>query len=274
MNILQALILGIVQGLTEYLPISSSAHLVIVPYLLQWKIPEAQVFPFDVLVQLGTLLAVIVYFWQDLWSIIRNFVSDVFRGQPFATYESRMGWFLILATIPAGVIGLLLKSKVEAAFNSAQETAIFLFVTALLLFLAERFGRKQRDLKSLTWVDALWIGFFQAISIFPGISRSGSTITGGMTRQLTRPAAARFSFLMSVPVMLAAGLVSVLDLRHATGLGSFLPLILVGFIAAAVVGYLAIRWLLHYVINHSLYVFSLYCAALGVIVLLVSYVRG
>lgn len=273
MTLFQAIVLGIVQGLTEYLPISSSGHLVIVPYLFNWNIPLEQAFPFDVLVQLGTLLAVIVYFWQDLWGIARCWVSDLLRGKPFQSFEARMGWYLILATIPAGILGVLIKNEVEAAFGSVQATAVFLIVTAAFLLLAEAFGRKQRDLSKLGWLDALVIGMFQAISIFPGISRSGSTITGGMLRGLERPAAARFSFLMSVPIMLAAGLLSVLDLRGANGLSQLLPAIAAGFVTAAIVGYLSIRWLLSYLTRHSLTVFAVYCAILGAIVLVVSYVR-
>lgn len=272
MNILHAMILGIVQGLTEFLPISSSAHLVLVPFLLGWKLPEAQVFSFDVLVQLGTLAAVIVYFWKDLWSILTCWVTALLHRRPFENAEARMGWYLILATIPAGIFGLLVKKQVEAAFNSPTATALFLFVTAILLWVAERFGKQTRKLDSLTWKDALWIGIFQAISIFPGVSRSGSTITGGVLRQLDRPSAARFSFLMSVPIMLAAGGLSLLDLRHMTGLSQFLPNIAVGFITAAVVGYFSIRWLLAYLVRHSLVIFSIYCTALGVLVLLVAYV--
>lgn len=273
MNILQALILGVIQGLTEFLPISSSAHLVLVPYLLNWQFPPEQVFPFDVLVQLGTLLAVIVYFWKDLWSIAVGFIRALLAGKPFRDEPARMGWYLILATVPAGILGVLIKDQVEAAFHSAAATALFLFVTAGFLLAAEQFGKQQRGLDQFNWKDALWMGLFQAMSIFPGVSRSGSTITGGMTRNLTRTAAARFSFLMSIPIMLAAGLLSVLDLKDTPGLSSFLPVVAAGFAAAAVVGYLSIHWLLSYLGRHSLRAFSIYCAALGALVLIVAYVR-
>ena len=274
MSFLQSLILGIVQGLTEFLPVSSSAHLVLVPFLLKWNIPESQVFPFDVLVQLGTLLAVIVYFWKDLWAILKAFFSGLAKRKPFEDANARMGWYLILATIPAGLAGLFLKNKVEAAFNSPRMTAWFLVGTAALLLLAEFFSRRSRKLDDLKWFDALWIGLFQAVSIFPGVSRSGSTITGGMTRHLDRPSAARFSFLMSIPVMIAAGLVSVLDLLDVPNLGAFLPKILLGFVAAAVVGYLSIHWLLSFLNKRSLVWFAAYCILLAAVVLLVSGVRA
>jgi undecaprenyl-diphosphatase len=272
MSILQAIILGIVQGLTEFLPISSSAHLVLVPFFLGWKIPVDQEFPFDVLVQLGTLLAVIIYFRKDLWAIIVAFIQGLVRRKPFAEFDSRMGWYLILATIPASIIGLLIKDQVEAAFNSPAATGVFLFVTAFFLLLAEQVGKRSRPLETLTWVDALWVGIWQIISLFPGVSRSGSTIAGGMTRNLTRPAAARFSFLMSVPVMLAAGLLTTLDLLKVPNLSSFLPVMAIGFITAAIVGYISIRWLLSFLVSHSLRWFAVYCILIGAITLIVAYV--
>lgn len=272
MSIIQAIILGIVQGITEFLPVSSSAHLVLTPFLVGWKLDEAVVFPFDVLVQLGTLLAAIIYFRRDLWEILQAVWAGLRTRKPFGSQPARLGWLLVLATIPAGLLGLLIKDAVEAAFGSPQMTAVFLLVTAALLLIAEKVGRKNRSLDSLTWKDALWIGVAQAISLFPGISRSGATITGGMTRHLDRPSAARFSFLMMIPVMLAAGLLSILDLFDIPNFSSYLPAIAAGFIAAAVVGYLAIRWLLGFLIRRPLFVFSIYCAVLAGIVLLVSYV--
>lgn len=273
MNILQAIILGIIQGLTEFLPISSSAHLVIAPFLFGWKFDPQVAFAFNVLVQNGTLLAVIVYFWSDLWAILRAFVLGLVKMKPFADPQARMGWYLILATIPAGIFGLAIKSTVEAAFNSVVATALFLFVTAAFLVLAELLGKRRRQLTSLNWLDALVMGLFQALAIFPGISRSGSTITGGMLRQLDRPAAARFSFLMSVPVMLAAGGLETIDALKSPLLTASLPMIGVGFVAAAVVGFLSIRWLLGYLQKRSFYVFAIYCVALAAVTLLINALR-
>ncbi len=270
MTLFQALILGIVQGLTEFLPVSSSAHLVIVPFLLGWKFPEAQVLPFDVLVQLGTLVAVVVYFWSDLWQIAVAFVQGVLKGKPFAEPQARLGWLLILATIPAGIFGLVIKKLIDQAFQSVVATGLFLLVTAALLLAAERLGRRNRPLSQMTWVDALWMGLAQAVAVFPGISRSGATIAGGLARNLDRGAAARFSFLMSIPVMLAAGVLEMKDVFQTQGLTDLLPAIAVGFLAAAVVGYFSIRWLLNFVIHHSLRAFAVYCAALGVLVVLLN----
>lgn len=271
MSPLQTIILGIIQGLTEFLPISSSGHLVVIPSLLGWgPFPQEDVFVFDVLVQVATLAAVFVYFWHDLWEIGRAFFSGLIKRQPFETRSSRLGWYIILATIPASLIGLLIKDQIEAAFSSPSAVALFLIGTAALLVIGERLGTRQRSYQSFTWRDALQMGLFQVLALFPGISRSGSTIVGGMLRDLDRPAAARFSFLMSVPVMLAAGLLAVIDLLRMPHLGELLPSYALGFLAAAVVGYLSIRWLLGYLAKSSLYVFAGYCAGLAALTLLVS----
>jgi undecaprenyl-diphosphatase len=273
MSLLQSIILGIIQGLTEFLPISSSAHLVIVPFLLGWAIPEDQNFAFDVLVQMGTLVAVILYFRKDLLEIIAAVLRAIAKRRPFGDPKANLGWYIILATFPAGIFGLLLKSKVEAAFNSPVITALFLFVTAFLLFISEWIGKHSRSLAQMNWKDALWIGCAQAISIFPGVSRSGSTIAGGLSRNYERPAAARFSFLMSIPIMLAAGLLAAFDLADIPNLSAFLPILAAGFLAAAVIGYLSIRWLLSYLIHHSLRSFAFYCIGIAALTLIVAYVR-
>jgi undecaprenyl-diphosphatase len=267
LTLIQSLILGIIQGLTEFLPISSSAHLVLIPHLLGWQIPESQVFPFDVLVQLGTLAAVIIYFWKDLLVIVKAFFKALVNRQPFANEDARLGWYLILATIPAVIAGVLIKDKVEAAFNSVNATALFLFGTALLLILAEVIGKHSRGFKEINWLDAVVIGLFQAIALFPGISRSGSTISGGMFRKLDRRSAARFSFLMSIPVMIGAGLVSFKDAIQMPDFSAFLPILIVGVLAALLVGYLSIHWLLNFLNRKPLYVFAIYCILLGSLVL-------
>lgn len=272
MSILQAIVLGIIQGLTEFLPISSSGHLVILPYLLGWNIPAEQIFPFDVLVQLGTLVAVIIYFWRDILEICKAIFSDFKAKNPGSSGESRLGWFLILATIPAGAAGLFLKDIVEQAFGSPSAAAFFLFGTALLLILAELIGKRERDLSDLRWYDALWIGLFQVLALFPGLSRSGSCMAGGMIRHLDRRSAGRFSFLMAIPIMAAAGLLSVFDLLNVPNLGQFIPVMLVGFIIAGVVGYLSISWLLNFVQSHSLFIFAGYCLFLGAAVLAFGFV--
>jgi len=266
MSLLQSILLGIIQGLTEFLPVSSSAHLVFVPYLFGWQIPAQEAFIFDVLVQVATLVGVIAYFWKDLLAIVSAFLRGLVQRQPFVEQDSRLGWYLILATIPAGLFGLTIKDLVEQAFASPLAVAGFLLFTAALLLVAERIGKRQRGMEQMGWRDALWMGIAQAIAIFPGVSRSGATITGGMLRDLKRPDAARFSFLMSIPIMLAAGLLAVKDLLEIPNFASLLPVYIPGFIAAAVTGYLAIRWLLDFLTRRPLYVFSIYCTLLAVVV--------
>ena len=263
MTLLQALILGIVQGLTEFLPVSSSAHLVLVPHLLGWNLAKEFVFPFDVLVQLGTLAAVIVYFRKDLVEIITAVFRGIRNRKPFEETPARIGWLAVLATIPAGIFGLLIKDKVEAAFNSPTAVSVFLFVTAGLLLAAEFIGKRSKDLDKLTWLDALGVGAFQALSIFPGISRSGSTIAGGMMRNLDRKSAGQFSFILAIPIFLAAGLLGIKDLLAINNFSTYLPALIIGFFAAGIVGFFAIRWLLGYIASHSLLPFAGYCVMLG-----------
>ena len=269
MTLLQSIILGIIQGLTEFLPISSSGHLVIVPALLGWKFPAQDAFIFNVLVQVATLIAVFAYFWNDLIEIIKATFAGIQQRQPFADPQARMGWYIVLATIPAGLAGLLLNGRVEQAFDNPSIAALFLLGTAILLLIAERLGKRQYRRDQLTWLDALWVGMAQILAIFPGISRSGATITGGMLRNLKRTSAARFSFLISVPIMLAAGLLAIIDLFQIPHWSSLLPNYIAGFITAAVVGYLSIRWLINYLKHKPLYIFAAYCATLSIISLIV-----
>ncbi len=270
MTVIQSIILGIVQGLTEFFPISSSGHLVVVPFLLQWEIPPAEAFVFDVLVQVATLVAVIGFFWKDYYVILRGIIRGLRRRRPFETQPARLGWYILLASIPAAVVGILIKDAVEGAFANPIITSIALFGTAILLIIAELVGKRQRILDEVNWLDALVIGIFQILALFPGISRSGTTISGGMTRDFDRPAAARFSFLMAVPIMLAAGIAATLDLLAIPNLGDILPVFIPGFVAAAVVGYLAIGWLLSFLTRYSLYYFAAYCGIVGLITLLVA----
>ena len=274
MTLLQSIILGIIQGLTEFLPISSSAHLVITPYILNWQIPAQEAFIFDILVQLGTLLAVIVYFRKDLYRIIIGVINGLVHKRPFSEPSSRLGWMLVLATIPAVVAGVLFKEPVERAFGSPVVTGLLLFGTTALLVIAELVGKRTRQIETTSWMDALIIGLFQVISLLPGISRSGSTISGGMIRNLERQGAARFSFLMSVPVMLGAGTLAIVDLIKLPNFSVQIPTLVAGFITSAVVGYLSIRWLLTYLANRRLYPFAIYCAVVSTSVLLISFLRS
>jgi len=274
MKIIQAIILGILQGLTEFLPVSSSGHLVILPFFLNWSLPEKETFIFNVLVQLGTLVAVIFYFRKDLVSIIKAFFKDLFKGTPFASHEARLGWLLIAATVPAGLAGVFLKDLVEQTFTSPLFAGIALLVTAILMLLAEKVSKNIGEIYDITLWDAIVMGVFQVLALFPGISRSGSTISGGLFRHKKRQAAGRFSFLMSIPIMLAAGALSTYEMvTEVPNLGEFLPVMLIGFLTSMVVGYLTIRWLLKFLVNHSMAYFSIYCALLGGLTIIIWFIR-
>ena len=268
MTFFHAFLLGIIQGLTEFIPVSSTAHLLIGQRLLNILADDAM-FSFLVIVQLGTLVSLFAFYWKDLLSILKATID--FRSlQDFGSLkpEAKLGWYILIATIPALIAGYLLKDAVETLFKQPMlEASIRLFTATILLTLAERLTKKNRSLDSMTWLDALFIGILQVLAIFPGASRSGTTISGGMFRGFDRPSAARFAFLMSVPVMLAAGGYEMLDVIQLPNLGEFLPLLAVGFVTAAVVGWFAIKWLINYLSKHSLYVFAIYCAVAGSICL-------
>jgi undecaprenyl-diphosphatase len=265
MTLLHAFLLGIIQGLTEFIPVSSTAHLLIAQKILNIPASDAM-FSFLVIVQLGTLVSLFAFYWKDLLLIARSTLNFQ-RSTP----ERNLGFYIILATIPALIAGYLLKDAVESLFRQPMlQASIRLFAAAALLSLAEWVSAKNRNLSSMTWLDALIIGLMQIIAIFPGASRSGTTIGGGMFRGFDRPSAARFSFLMSVPVMLAAGGYKMLDVIQKPNLAQFLPLLAVGFVAAAVTGWFAIKWLINYLSKNSLYIFAAYCAVIGFILLVVQ----
>jgi undecaprenyl-diphosphatase len=272
MTTFQALLLGIIQGLTEFLPVSSTAHLLIAQNFLGIPANDAA-FAFTVLVQLGTLLALAAFYWKDLVDILSGVLKGIFKRDSSGSSGSRLGWYVLLASVPALAIGYLLRHMIESLFREPMlEAGIRLLMTTLLLILAELLGREKRSLSDMKWLDALIIGLFQVLSVFPGSSRSGSTIAGGMLRNFDRPAAARFAFLMSAPVMLVAGAYQTLEVIQLQETGTFLPLIAVGFVAAAIVGWLALRWLVNYLKAHSLYVFAAYTAVIGLICLVLNFV--
>lgn len=273
MTLLQSLILGIVQGLTEFIPVSSSAHLILVPWLLGWKFDPTVTFVFDVLLQLGTLAAVIVYFWKDLWEIARAVVQGLIRRKPFESSESRLGWLIALAGLPL-IMGLVFKKFFEGLHNQPVSVAVILMIAAVLLFASERIGRRTRTLESLTWFDALIIGCAQTLALLPGVSRSAATISGGLARDLDRSSAARFSFILSVPTMLGASAVAIKDLIELPNFMSYLPPLALGFIASAIVGYAGIHWLLGYLSKRSLNIFAWYRIAAGLLCLAVFFIRG
>ena len=261
MTLFQSFLLGIIQGLTEFIPISSTGHLLIAQRLMGIPASE-EVFSFLVIVQLGTLVSLLAFYWKELLSIARAVLQ--FR-QP--TVERNLGIYILIATIPALIVGFLLNDLVERMFQQPMlQASIRLLTAAAVMTLAELISRKNKELSSMKWYDALFVGMMQILAVFPGASRSGTTISGGMYRGFDRPSAARFAFLMSVPVMLAAGGYQMLKVIQMPNSLELLPMFAVGFVTAAVVGWFAIRWLIDYLSRRSLYVFAIYCAVVGVIV--------
>ncbi len=277
MTLFHSFLLGLIQGLTEFIPVSSTAHLLIGQQLLGIPASDAM-FSFLVIVQLGTLVSLMIFYWKDLWHILRATLASIpgllktitrKKDNSILPADARLGWYILLATIPALVAGYLLKDAVEQLFRKPLlEAAIRLFSAAILLTLAEWLSSKIRRLDTMNWLDALVIGLFQVISVFPGASRSGTTISAGMLRGFDRKSAARFAFLMSLPVMLAAGAYEMLDVLKLPDLSTFLLPLAIGFVTAAIVGWLAVRWLINYLGKHSLFVFAGYCAVVGLATLL------
>lgn len=266
MTLLSALVLGIVQGLTEFIPVSSTAHLLVGEHLFGLPPEDARVLAFTVLVQLGTLVSLFVYFRSDIVALVRAFLA-----RPFSTPLNTLAWFVVLGTLPALAAGALLRPLVQDLFRAPLiGAAIRLFFAAGLLTLAEYLGRRTRKLESMTWIDALVVGLFQVLAVFPGSSRSGATISGGMVLGFERPAAARFSFLLSIPVLLAAGVYEAGDVLALPDAGTLVLPLVAGFVAAAVSGWIAIGWLIRYLSRRSLYVFAAYCALGGAVLLVVA----
>jgi undecaprenyl-diphosphatase len=264
MELFQAFILGMVQGLGEFLPISSSAHLILTPYLLGW---EDQGLAFDVALHWGTLLAVVTYFRKDLWNLIRGFLHSLFpRTRDFENnLYQKLSWLIILATIPAAIFGKLFEHQVETVFRNPLLIAGTLVIGGLILWLADKYGAKIKTLTDAKWSNALIIGLAQSVALVPGISRSGATIIAGLSQGFTRQDAAKFSFLMSVPVILGAGVLKLPDIAQIENHGQ----LLVGFASAAIFGFLAIKYLLKYIATRSFNIFVWYRFALAAIIILV-----
>jgi undecaprenyl-diphosphatase len=260
MTLLEAIFLGMIQGATEFLPISSSGHSILVPALLKMPNPGLDMIA---IAHQGTLLAVLIYFWRDLWRVCLGMLRGIRTGAPLADADSRLGWYIIIGTIPAATAGLLLADFFETMFARPLFAAGFLLVTAALLIAGERLLSGDTRVEKMNGLDALAVGIFQMLALLPGISRSGSTIAGGLWRGLDREAAARFSFLLGVPAIAGAGLLTLLDIRNGD-VSAQLGLYAGTFVAAAISGYVCIHFLLSWLKNHSLIPFAFYCTAFGV----------
>lgn len=263
MSLLQAIVLGLVQGLTEFLPISSTAHLRIVPELLGWPDPGAA---YSAVIQLGTVAAVLIYFRKDLVTLTRAFFQGLARREPFGTTDSRLAWFVLIGTLPIGICGLAFKKTIETSLRSLYVISASLIVLAVILFIVERLASHKRTLDDMRWRDGLIVGLWQALALIPGSSRSGTTITGGLSLGLRREDAARYSFLLSIPATTLAGVFELKHLLEATERPPAVAL-WVGTLVAFASGMAAIAWLLSYLRKRSTLVFIVYRVALGVALL-------
>jgi len=268
MTNLQAIIFGAVQGLTEFLPVSSTAHLILLPWFMGWPDPGLA---FDVALHLGTLVALLFYFRADWIALITSALGLV-RGRPH-TPNARMAMLIVAATIPGAVAGALFEHKVEDAFRAPQLIAVMLIVMALVLVAAEIVGSRKKSLDDISWADAISIGIAQAFAIVPGVSRSGSTITAGLFLSMKRDAAARFSFYLSAPIIAGAVGKKMIDIaKSGLALDQMSPFI-IGIVSSGIVGYIAIAFLMRYLQTHNTYLFVIYRIALGIVVLLAFWSR-
>lgn len=258
MNAGQGIILGIVQGLTEFIPISSTAHLRIVPALAGWKDPGTA---FTAVVQLGTVVAVVVYFWREILQITAAWFRGLADRSVRGTLEYRLGWYVIFATIPIGILGLIFQHQIDHGARNLWLIASAEIALGLVLLLAERVGKRVRDEEQIQWRDGLVVGIAQCASLVPGVSRSGSTITAGLFVGLERAAAARFSFLLSIPAVVLSGLFELKDLGHKGGPSAGVTA--EATVLAFIVGLASIHWLIRYLSRHSTGLFVGYRVLLG-----------
>ena len=262
MTLLQAVILGLAQGLGEFLPISSSAHLVLLPWLFRWTDPGLT---FDIALHIGTLVGVVIYFWKDWWQLIIKGFTDV------RSREGRLFWYLVVATVPGAMAGYLLEKKAETIFRSPLLIAMMLILMGILLYWADRRSAKNIEINKLTFGTSLLIGISQALAIIPGVSRSGITMTTGLLMGMTREGAARFSFLLSTPIIFGAAMVK---LPHVISNSSMITVnFTVGMLVSCITGVASIGFLLRYVQTKDFLPFAWYRFILGALVIVITLVR-
>ena len=263
MDFFRAVVLGVLQGLTEFLPISSSAHLAIFPKFFGWDDPGAA---YTAVIQIGTELAVLLYFWRDIWTIGSGWVRGVFSREAREAPEWRMGWFVIIGSVPIVILGLLLQDAIDSNFRNLKVIGTTLIVLGIVLGVAERVGRKSSPIEDLTMRHAILLGVAQAGALVPGVSRSGATISMGLLLGYERAAATRYAFLLAIPAVVGAGIFKLKDIGGDNTYGTG-PTI-VGTVVSFVVGLAVIHWLLKYVSTHSYTPFVLYRVGLGALVLI------
>lgn len=257
----EAIILGVVQGLTEFLPISSSGHLRIVPALFGWDDPGAA---FTAVTQLGTMAAVVIYFARDIWRIASTWTRSLFNPSLRSDIDARMGWYVILGTIPIVILGLVFQNQIETVARDLRLIAGTLVVLGIVLLIADQRGQNTKKLEDLSFFDGMMFGFAQALALIPGVSRSGATISAGLFMGYNRAAAARYSFLLSIPAVVASGLFQLRDITAGGGPG--LGFTLLATVLAFISGYASIAWLLGYVSKYSFFPFVVYRVILGALV--------
>ena len=276
MSIFQALVLALLQGVTELFPVSSLGHTVILPSLLRWNVNQSDptFLAFVVLLHVGTAIALVIYFWRDWLAIVRAVLKSAIAGQLQGTPDERLGWRLILATIPVGLVGTLLQKQVQALFASPRAAAVFLIVNGAIMFGGERLRRHaiaaeegRTPLDRLTVRSAVGIGSAQILALLPGISRSGSSMVAGLLANLTHEAAARFAFLLATPVILGAGILKIPDLFTPTALPHLSTYLLAG-VVSGVAAYLSVAYLMRYFRVGRLDPFAIYCAGFGILSLI------
>ena len=261
---LQAVVLGIIQGLTEFLPISSSAHLRILPEVFGWGDPGAA---FTAVIQIGTELAVLIFFWRDIWRIGVTWTKSLFRPEYRGQLDARMGWFIILGSVPIVILGIALKDTIETEFRSLWIIGTMLIVMGIVLGIADKVGSTEKTIKQLTLRDAVFMGLAQALALIPGVSRSGATLSMGRFLGYDRETATRYAFLLAIPAVIGAGVFQLKDIPNGDNLYGWGPTI-VATVVSFVVGYAAIAWLLRYVTTHSYTPFVIYRVVLGAATLL------
>ena len=269
MALFEAILLGVVQGLTEFLPVSSSAHLILIPWLFGWQGTLVDSLNFDVALHAGTLVAILSYFWRDWLELLRKFFVGLNDGT-WRTGEGRFIWFIVLATIPAGILGFKFEHVVEHSFRNPLLIVFSLTIISIVMWLVDRFSSKISSLHQMTLGHALFIGCAQALALVPGVSRSGITIVAGLMSGYTRESAARFSFLLSTPVIFGAAVLKLAKLQLAPG--EAIPFAL-GTVFSACIGYLSIKFLLQYLSKHSLNLFVGYRLALAAVVTALIFLR-
>jgi len=265
MSYLEAIVLGIVQGLTEFLPISSTGHLRIVPAFVGWEDPGAA---FTAVTQLGTMAAVLLYFREDLMRVARAWLASITDRPKRRELDARLGWYIVLGTVPIGVFGVLFKDQIETGARDLYIIGVALIVVGVIMSIADHVGKRERQIEQIQTKDGFWVGIAQALALIPGVSRSGATITTGLFLGLDRAAAARFSFLLSVPAVVLSGLFelsSIIEGEEGAHVGAGPLVVATAF--AFVVGYWSIAFLLRFLATHTLFIFVAYRIVLGIVVL-------